>query len=246
MKFFNRFRHNLIGGKGFSKYIMYAIGEIILVVLGILIALYINNWNNQRQLSKDNALLQDKVYKQMTRDLEDLNEFSEDLDQLNQIYLKTLGREYNGTEMETGAIIGTLLFEVNTVDLNQQVVEWIDNADLDDSKAAEELLSINSSYKRYLKYIENIEKVIFEKLASNLEEIEKSQDWYIELVTDFKCQLECREYLLKDQAHKSRIASLRLLYAESYADIIIGFRDDLKRWLESLEKVMADKNLETS
>ncbi|AGC78091.1 hypothetical protein DDD_2964 [Nonlabens dokdonensis DSW-6] len=30
----------------FSKYLLYAIGEIVLVVIGILIALYINNWNS--------------------------------------------------------------------------------------------------------------------------------------------------------------------------------------------------------
>ena len=32
----------------FSKYLLYAIGEIILVVIRILIALGINNWNNNR------------------------------------------------------------------------------------------------------------------------------------------------------------------------------------------------------
>jgi sensor domain CHASE-containing protein len=32
-----------------GKYLKYAIGEIILVVIGILIALQINNWNEQRK-----------------------------------------------------------------------------------------------------------------------------------------------------------------------------------------------------
>lgn len=36
----------------FSKYLIYAIGEIILVVIGILIALSINNWNENRKESK--------------------------------------------------------------------------------------------------------------------------------------------------------------------------------------------------
>ena len=36
----------------FSKYLIYAIGEIVLVVIGILIALSINNWNENRKLRK--------------------------------------------------------------------------------------------------------------------------------------------------------------------------------------------------
>jgi hypothetical protein len=42
-----------------SKYFKYAIGEIILVVIGILIALQINNWNEQRKINKEeqNALI---------------------------------------------------------------------------------------------------------------------------------------------------------------------------------------------
>ena len=33
-----------------GKYLKYAIGEIVLVVIGILIALQINNWNEERKL----------------------------------------------------------------------------------------------------------------------------------------------------------------------------------------------------
>ncbi|RIA09207.1 hypothetical protein OE09_1036 [Flavobacteriaceae bacterium MAR_2010_72] len=44
IKFFRRIRQNLITENKFSKYILYAVGEIILVVIGILIALSLNNW----------------------------------------------------------------------------------------------------------------------------------------------------------------------------------------------------------
>ena len=48
IKFFRKIRQNLISENRFSKYIMYAIGEIGLVVIGILLALQINNWNLNR------------------------------------------------------------------------------------------------------------------------------------------------------------------------------------------------------
>ena len=48
IKFFRRIRQQLLIENKFSKYLIYAIGEIILVVIGILIALSINNWNTNK------------------------------------------------------------------------------------------------------------------------------------------------------------------------------------------------------
>ena len=48
LPFFRKIRWQLAKENQFLKYSRYAIGEIVLVVIGILIALQINNWNNQR------------------------------------------------------------------------------------------------------------------------------------------------------------------------------------------------------
>lgn len=48
IKFFRKIRQNLLSEGKTGKYLKYAIGEIILVVIGILIALQINNWNENR------------------------------------------------------------------------------------------------------------------------------------------------------------------------------------------------------
>ncbi len=48
LKFFRKIRQKLLAENKFSKYLIYAIGEIVLVVIGILIALQINNWNQKR------------------------------------------------------------------------------------------------------------------------------------------------------------------------------------------------------
>lgn len=49
LKFFRRIRQKMLSENNFSKYLIYAIGEIVLVVIGILIALYINNLNTEKQ-----------------------------------------------------------------------------------------------------------------------------------------------------------------------------------------------------
>ena len=52
IKFFRKIRQKMLTENKFSKYMLYAIGEIILVVIGILIALQVNEWNNDRNKKK--------------------------------------------------------------------------------------------------------------------------------------------------------------------------------------------------
>ncbi len=51
LTFFRRIRKELLDGGATRKYLLYAIGEIALVVIGILIALQINNWNENKSKS---------------------------------------------------------------------------------------------------------------------------------------------------------------------------------------------------
>ena len=57
IKFFRKIRQTLLSENNFRKYLLYALGEIILVVIGILIALQINNWNEQRKLKQQQKVV---------------------------------------------------------------------------------------------------------------------------------------------------------------------------------------------
>ncbi|WP_445386461.1 DUF6090 family protein [Robiginitalea sp. IMCC44478] len=52
IRFFRHLRQRLLTQNKFSKYLLYAVGEILLVVIGILIALQVNNWNEERVSEK--------------------------------------------------------------------------------------------------------------------------------------------------------------------------------------------------
>ena len=58
LTFFRRIRRGFFSEGAASKYLIYAIGEIALVVIGIMIALQINNWNEERKaFNFENQLL---------------------------------------------------------------------------------------------------------------------------------------------------------------------------------------------
>ena len=65
LKFLRKIRYDLMEKNKTGKYLKYAIGEIVLVVIGILIALQINNWNENRKLENRRQ----EYYSQLLDDL---------------------------------------------------------------------------------------------------------------------------------------------------------------------------------
>jgi len=53
LRFFRQIRQRLLTDNKFSKYLLYAVGEILLVVIGILIAIQIDEWNRERNLYQE-------------------------------------------------------------------------------------------------------------------------------------------------------------------------------------------------
>jgi len=75
IKFFRKIRYDLLEKNKTGKYLKYAIGEIVLVVIGILIALQINNWNEE----KKNDRLEAEYYCRLLEDIE------QDIEQISQL-----------------------------------------------------------------------------------------------------------------------------------------------------------------
>jgi len=65
---FRNIRQSLLKEGKTSKYLKYAIGEIVLVVIGILIALQINNWNEQKNEEKNANVLAQSMLDDLVKD----------------------------------------------------------------------------------------------------------------------------------------------------------------------------------
>jgi hypothetical protein len=73
INFFRKIRQQLLNENKFSKYLLYAIGEIVLVVIGILIALSINNQNELRKRDLLETFVLKEFKKNLTDDIYDMD-----------------------------------------------------------------------------------------------------------------------------------------------------------------------------
>ncbi|WP_375324532.1 DUF6090 family protein [Flagellimonas sp. GZD32] len=177
IKFFRSIRQRLLSENKFSKYLLYAIGEIILVVIGILIALQINNANEvSKQKQKTNN------YKTTL-----INELKADLTRLNQ--LDTICRRkqvdinkylayFKKPDKEVDSIIRGMENVVYYGDFYQSIVFTIDdiintgNLELFNKEIKHAILEFKATQEFYDK---NREEVVQKWVLSNLE-FEKAVD----------------------------------------------------------------------
>jgi len=73
IKFFRRIRYDQMKKNKTGKYFKYAIGEIVLVVIGILIALQINNWNEVRKTENMGKVYIGEIYTELKNEVTNLN-----------------------------------------------------------------------------------------------------------------------------------------------------------------------------
>jgi hypothetical protein len=77
IKYFRKIRQSLLSQGKTTQYLKYAIGEIFLVVIGILIALQINNWNEDRKARVNEELYLNRL---ISENQQDISTFSEQIE----------------------------------------------------------------------------------------------------------------------------------------------------------------------
>ncbi len=119
IKFFRNIRQNLLNEGKTTKYLKYAIGEIVLVVIGILIALQINIWNEERKsVDKANNLLV-QVQKELLENINTLNGTIEYYRDKDSLLYKILNKKLSSEDYKTRPKYFWVIMNV----INNQIVD---------------------------------------------------------------------------------------------------------------------------
>ena len=170
LKVFRNIRRQLFIEKRFSKYLIYAIGEIVLVVLGILIALQINNWNANNVKKQEEKRSYINIRQQIVDDKIDLqkeknfnNYFSLAYQYANKIILV---QDRSKTDSLTLITMG--LSQYSDFNRNSNIYETLVNSgDLKLLKNADITSSIQQLETTYI-YINKLENMHWEIIINEL------------------------------------------------------------------------------
>ena len=154
IKFFRKIRQRLLTENKFSKYLIYAIGEIVLVVIGILIALQVNNWNEIRKFNKEGVKIMQELKSEFLDNRIVLEERIRFLDNANNCVRTVLGfmnkESVEIQQTNIDSIINKSLGYGNYNPANSTILELISSGKLN-------LIKNNSLKKNLFKWLQILE-----------------------------------------------------------------------------------------
>ena len=120
LKVFRKIRRRLIDEGSLKRYILYAIGEIILVVIGILIAVQLNNWNQERIRNTEIEILLDEVEEDLIHNIKITNNAIEVYYINDSLTRKVVNNEVTIEDYYNDERLGNLLFRHQLLKLNTE------------------------------------------------------------------------------------------------------------------------------
>jgi hypothetical protein len=159
ISFFRKIRQKLLQQNRVTRYLAYAVGEIVLVVIGILIALQINNLNESNKLRKKEIILLSQMVDNLKNDQKDLHNNLEGNKRhlrANEVILETLLENrpfHDSLKFHFGNVLGNFQLSENTAaweNLKSVGLDLISNDSLRNS--------ISNLYSTRYVYLENLEK----------------------------------------------------------------------------------------
>ena len=109
LRFFRQIRKSLMEQDKLRTYLFYAVGEILLVVIGILIALQINNWNEKRQEDNRRVQLLENIRSDYQR---------------NEIRLLTAYEQSASINTNTLRLMELISDQITTVSIDSLMIYW--------------------------------------------------------------------------------------------------------------------------
>ncbi len=226
IKFFRNIRKSLLMENKTSKYLKYAIGEIILVVFGILIALQINNWNENRKEQQILKNIYALVAEDLKNDIDEITNIIKDEEPRRLIINKILDGNMTEAEFKDCNRCISLIDGYPDWAVDQRGFNLLNNYSNNSSLKENSIqLMITQFYTKYLVEFSGDDLIRSHNLEKNLFDWEKNEPWYANFIThrDYSGYID---YAMNSQDFKNRIATYHSLHFEIYTSLLESFIKD--------------------
>jgi len=211
-----------------SKYLLYAIGEILLVVIGILIALQINSSNElkiQKEKAKINLI---QIHSELARSIHNADFAIEDYRKRDSLLHIILDNKVSSDDYKKN----TIPFLSSAIS-NYMTFQILDNGFeslmLDLSTLPTEYTSLVDDlkilYKSNKEDVDHFNTKIGNTASAHLESLRKTKTWFADYQYNYTATDEIIAYFLSDPFYKNDVAEFHNVAIQNHLGLIMWFRD---------------------
>ena len=233
-----KLRNNVIYKYGMKKYLKYAVGEIILVVLGILIALYIKGWYTEVQ--RENQI--DKVASQIVQDLKTdttmIGTIVRYYEPREEVYKQVMADSMSLEDYKACEFCPSLISHLQPFSPNQNGFNLLKSFDTDLKTHKDSLIHTTKLfYTQTIPMLELLNEMIKDDVLANLNDWKNNQDWYANWINQ-KEDERYYEYLATSPQYKNKVANFYLLLYKNYINGIKAYSQQAINLADKWSKVL--------
>jgi hypothetical protein len=244
IKFFRKIRRKTLTENKFGKYLTYAIGEIILVVIGILIALSINNWNENKKSEHQLNNIYTVVEANLKYDLSTIDNVIQQYEQLELRLEKMIVVEYSSIPLDSIDADNYSDFIPSKRDINNFISFEIQDKGIgliktyNDFKTSENK-DLTNEIIQFYKIVEPLNMVLDKVKEESFKNIKYFEQfpWYPDYM-NVTYNPGTMDFFAKNGIFKNKVVTYRLIAIENFLPLLRDYKKSASVLLAKIE--MAD------
>ena len=245
IKFFRKLRLDALSRKRFPKYLIYATGEIILVVIGILIALQINNWNETRKEQTYLNVVYAQIKSDLERDTREMDNIIKYLTSKNERLIAIVNQEtpvtyYDSINASNYEQCEKCRSDVTDFEDHQNLTkgyELLKSITTDPSYKKDSLsIQIDDFYTRYNRFVVKAYERMSSVTVDNIKSYQK-YDWYVPWTARIGRSFYREDfitYIFESEENRKKSAEY-LIYSRWSLGNLESFNEEVSQLLHQLE-----------
>ncbi|MDG3581996.1 MULTISPECIES: DUF6090 family protein [Galbibacter] len=235
IKFFKNKRKEFLKKDKLVNYLKYAFGEIILVVVGILIAVSINNWNEDRKQKKNINNILAIVAEDIKNDTIEANKILKSYNDKKAYFLKIMNDGYTKEEFMDCKSCPYLITNSYPFTINKRGYDLLNEyADYSEANQDSLVFQINNFYTTSIQNVNRIHNFIDDDIRSNMKEWSDKYPWFLKLFNG-EIDKNSYDYFYADPIYKNKVVYHYALIYRSFIPVLEGFNEKSKVLLEKID-----------
>lgn len=232
-KIFRKARKETSGKKN-SSYLLYAIGEVALVMVGILLALQVNNWNENRKSKKQLNSILSTITLDLKTDTVRANAVVRFYDTIKKrsdlIIQKKLNRNNHETCPECRSIVSVYQPFIIQKKGYELLEKFSDNNEIKNDTLIND---ITRFYNSFSLLIDDSNTFIKDEVLKNIQHF-KSKDWFVAWSLGQTTE-EMIIFFTESEEYRKMVAANDILAGRNHKSFAKIYKDQAKRLLEKLD-----------